>query len=126
VTKVACPMEFLLCGQINIVSRMFSFVLIVRLFSSRQSKARAVCIFPNAFRRPYAFNTALVLAPSGLPYFASFSLSVGRAAKMAEAPPRPCRFFCHRCSEEINPRLPVRRSGFNEPLPAGLTRRGRI
>ncbi|XP_041698544.1 E3 ubiquitin-protein ligase RNF126 [Coregonus clupeaformis] len=26
--------------------------------------------------------------------------------KMAEAPPRPCRFFCHRCSAEINPRLP--------------------
>ncbi|ROL51564.1 E3 ubiquitin-protein ligase RNF126 [Anabarilius grahami] len=26
---------------------------------------------------------------------------------MAEAPPRPCRFFCHRCSEEISPRLPI-------------------
>ncbi|KAK1879087.1 E3 ubiquitin-protein ligase RNF126 [Dissostichus eleginoides] len=25
---------------------------------------------------------------------------------MAEAPPRPCRFFCHRCSAEISPRLP--------------------
>ncbi|CAL8281559.1 unnamed protein product [Lota lota] len=25
---------------------------------------------------------------------------------MAEAPPRPCRFFCHRCSLEISPRLP--------------------
>ncbi|CAG5896807.1 E3 ubiquitin-protein ligase RNF126 [Menidia menidia] len=25
---------------------------------------------------------------------------------MAEAPPRPCRFFCHRCSAEITPRLP--------------------
>ncbi|CAB1314003.1 unnamed protein product [Coregonus sp. 'balchen'] len=25
---------------------------------------------------------------------------------MAEAPPWPSRFFCHRCSEEISPRLP--------------------
>ncbi|KAG7273189.1 hypothetical protein CRUP_019316 [Coryphaenoides rupestris] len=25
---------------------------------------------------------------------------------MAEAPPRPCRFFCHRCTLEISPRLP--------------------
>lgn len=30
--------------------------------------------------------------------------------KMAEAPPRPCRFFCHRCSAEVTPRLPVRTS----------------
>ncbi|KAJ3599493.1 hypothetical protein NHX12_033453 [Muraenolepis orangiensis] len=25
---------------------------------------------------------------------------------MAEAPPWPCRFFCHICSAEISPRLP--------------------
>ncbi|XP_028834226.1 E3 ubiquitin-protein ligase RNF126 isoform X2 [Denticeps clupeoides] len=41
---------------------------------------------------------------------------------MAEAPPRPCRFFCHRCSEEISPRLPDYtcprcESGFIEELP---------
>ncbi|XP_029561505.1 E3 ubiquitin-protein ligase RNF126 [Salmo trutta] len=41
--------------------------------------------------------------------------------KMAEAPPRPCRFFCHRCSAEINPRLPEYtcprcESGFIEEL----------
>ncbi|XP_031418972.2 E3 ubiquitin-protein ligase RNF126-like isoform X2 [Clupea harengus] len=40
---------------------------------------------------------------------------------MAEAPPRPCRFFCHRCSEEISPRLPEYtcprcESGFIEEL----------
>lgn len=27
--------------------------------------------------------------------------------KMAEAPLRTCRYFCHRCSEEISPPLPV-------------------
>ncbi|XP_029381002.1 E3 ubiquitin-protein ligase RNF126 isoform X1 [Echeneis naucrates] len=41
---------------------------------------------------------------------------------MAEAPPRPCRFFCHRCSSEISPRLPDYtcprcESGFIEELP---------
>ncbi|XP_071383389.1 E3 ubiquitin-protein ligase RNF126 isoform X2 [Centroberyx affinis] len=41
---------------------------------------------------------------------------------MAEAPPRPCRFFCHRCSAEISPRLPDYtcprcESGFIEELP---------
>uniref|UniRef100_A0A3Q1IRJ4 RING-type E3 ubiquitin transferase n=1 Tax=Anabas testudineus TaxID=64144 RepID=A0A3Q1IRJ4_ANATE len=41
---------------------------------------------------------------------------------MAEAPPRPCRFFCHRCSAEISPRLPEYtcpccESGFIEELP---------
>ncbi|XP_030631655.1 E3 ubiquitin-protein ligase RNF126 isoform X2 [Chanos chanos] len=41
---------------------------------------------------------------------------------MAEAPPRPCRFFCHRCSEEISPQLPDYtcprcESGFIEELP---------
>jgi len=40
-------MEILLCGQINIVSRMFSFVLIVRLFSSRQSKGSRCVYFPK-------------------------------------------------------------------------------
>lgn len=28
-------------------------------------------------------------------------------SKMAEAPLRTCRYFCHRCSEEISPPLPV-------------------
>ncbi|RVE61809.1 hypothetical protein OJAV_G00174000 [Oryzias javanicus] len=42
--------------------------------------------------------------------------------KMAEAPPRPCRFFCHRCSAEVTPRLPDYTcprcdSGFIEELP---------
>uniref|UniRef100_A0AAR2LWX3 RING-type E3 ubiquitin transferase n=1 Tax=Pygocentrus nattereri TaxID=42514 RepID=A0AAR2LWX3_PYGNA len=42
--------------------------------------------------------------------------------KMAEAPLRTCRFFCHRCSEEISPRLPDYtcprcESGFIEELP---------
>ncbi|XP_062338431.1 E3 ubiquitin-protein ligase RNF126 isoform X2 [Osmerus eperlanus] len=41
---------------------------------------------------------------------------------MAEATPRPCRFFCHRCSAEISPRLPDYtcprcESGFIEELP---------
>nr|XP_020471866.1 E3 ubiquitin-protein ligase RNF126-like isoform X2 [Monopterus albus] len=41
---------------------------------------------------------------------------------MAEAPTRPCRFFCHRCSAEITPRLPDYtcprcESGFIEELP---------
>ncbi|XP_072524404.1 E3 ubiquitin-protein ligase RNF126 [Salminus brasiliensis] len=41
---------------------------------------------------------------------------------MAEAPLRTCRFFCHRCSEEISPRLPDYtcprcESGFIEELP---------
>ncbi|XDV28252.1 hypothetical protein PO909_031600, partial [Leuciscus waleckii] len=78
--------------------------------------------FPKRVPSSVRVHTALALAPSGLPYFASFSLSVGRAAKMAEAPPRPCRFFCHRCSEEISPRLPDYicprcESGFIEELP---------
>ncbi|XP_067330661.1 E3 ubiquitin-protein ligase RNF126-like isoform X2 [Channa argus] len=42
--------------------------------------------------------------------------------EMAEAPPRPCRFFCHRCLAEISPRLPDYtcprcESGFIEELP---------
>ncbi|KAJ8277304.1 hypothetical protein GJAV_G00073770 [Gymnothorax javanicus] len=42
--------------------------------------------------------------------------------KMAEAPLRPNRFFCHRCSAEISPRLPDYtcpqcESGFIEELP---------
>ncbi|XP_069042149.1 E3 ubiquitin-protein ligase RNF126 isoform X2 [Lepisosteus oculatus] len=41
---------------------------------------------------------------------------------MAEAPPRPGRFFCHRCSAEISPRIPEYtcprcESGFIEELP---------
>ncbi|XP_029562766.1 E3 ubiquitin-protein ligase RNF126 isoform X3 [Salmo trutta] len=41
---------------------------------------------------------------------------------MAEAPPWPRQFFCHRCSEEISPRLPDYtcprcESGFIEELP---------
>ncbi|KAG9343385.1 hypothetical protein JZ751_014366 [Albula glossodonta] len=41
---------------------------------------------------------------------------------MAEAPPRPSRFFCHRCSAEISPPLPDYtcprcQSGFIEELP---------
>uniref|UniRef100_A0A0E9SVW6 RING-type E3 ubiquitin transferase n=1 Tax=Anguilla anguilla TaxID=7936 RepID=A0A0E9SVW6_ANGAN len=41
---------------------------------------------------------------------------------MAEAPLRPSRFFCHRCSAEISPRLPDYTcpqcdSGFIEELP---------
>uniref|UniRef100_A0A3Q3M0L7 RING-type E3 ubiquitin transferase n=2 Tax=Mastacembelus armatus TaxID=205130 RepID=A0A3Q3M0L7_9TELE len=50
--------------------------------------------------------------------------------EMAEAPPRPCRFFCHRCSAEISPRLPDYtcprcESGFIEELPEeGSTENG--
>lgn len=50
------------------------------------------------------------------------NLSPAVYQKMAEALPRPCRFFCHRCSEEISPRLPEYtcprcESGFIEELP---------
>ncbi|AWP04207.1 putative E3 ubiquitin-protein ligase RNF126-like isoform 3 [Scophthalmus maximus] len=43
---------------------------------------------------------------------------------MAEAPTRPCRFFCHQCSVEISPRLPDFTcprcdSGFIEELAEG-------
>ncbi|XP_067370726.1 E3 ubiquitin-protein ligase RNF126-like [Channa argus] len=51
---------------------------------------------------------------------ASSSLPV-QWLKMAEAPPCPSRFFCHRCSAEISPRLPEYtcprcESGFIEEL----------
>ena len=37
---------------------------------------------------------------------------------MAEASPQPGRYFCHCCSVEIVPRLPVRpRPGGRGPLP---------
>uniref|UniRef100_A0A8B9JAN5 RING-type E3 ubiquitin transferase n=1 Tax=Astyanax mexicanus TaxID=7994 RepID=A0A8B9JAN5_ASTMX len=50
------------------------------------------------------------------------ALSPAVNQKMAEAPLRTCRFFCHRCSEEISPRLPDYtcprcESGFIEELP---------
>lgn len=56
------------------------------------------------------------------------------AVAMAEASPQPGRFFCHCCSVEIVPRLPVRpgragrrgavRSGLARPWPGAGRRRG--
>lgn len=31
-------------------------------------------------------------------------------SEMAEAPQRPCRFFCHQCLADVNPCLPVKTS----------------
>ncbi|KAG9350609.1 hypothetical protein JZ751_024498 [Albula glossodonta] len=62
-----------------------------------------------------------VLCDSPYPHWFGFvCLTVNR--KMAEAPLRPSRFFCHRCSAEISPRLPDYtcpqcESGFIEELP---------
>nr|XP_006640102.2 PREDICTED: E3 ubiquitin-protein ligase RNF126 [Lepisosteus oculatus] len=66
----------------------------------------------------------MIFVPAGCPYSVCLGVCVCLAEswKMAEAPPRPGRFFCHRCSAEISPRIPEYtcprcESGFIEELP---------